>query len=767
MSHAHTKNITLRRAIAAAIAGMGVLALLGSPARAAAPTDAPSASAGDTLQEVVVTANRRTENSQQVPIAISAFSADTVGQLQIADARDLASEVPGLLFDREANSSIPFLRGVGTPVGQSGDEPSVAMYVDDVYIPAGSASLANFNSIERLEVDKGPQGTLFGRNATGGVVQVFTKNPSATPSVDVRIGYANYDTTSSSAYATGPLTRTLAGNVAIYQSNQHDGWGKNLLTGNPAYKEWDDGGRAKLLWAPTDKTSFLLTYDFDETRTETGVDLRPFPNTLAVPGLPGPAGYYDLNDADSRSVTYQQGISLKATSDFDAFRVVSISAWRYTHPYFDFAYDPVPVPIAYANVFFPETTYTEELRLLSPDSSRVRWILGTFYFNDSAGYNPLNLTGLAFEPFPFIDTYGVQKTISWSGFADATYPILKDTDLTAGLRYTADERTLLAKTVLPGAAIPAPNSPQNASWDKLAYRLNLDHHFTADVMAYVAYNRGFKSGVFNTVINPLSPIGPPVQPETLDAYTVGEKAEFFEQHLRVNTEFFYYKDKNIQVQEIKGPATFLSNASSATFKGVDLDVTMLPVERLSIVGSIELLDGRYGSFVDGQYFVYEPTGGNCAFGPVAAPYPPYCGLGVGSPGAPPGFNRTSWNLSGNKTIDSPPFSAAVTINYRIPSRVGEFDPNLSFTHMGDYYANVDNGLGQVAPSSRFNDKQGIINLLNAALAWHSSDEHWSAQLWVKNLTGVKYWSNAQEDAFTTQYSAAVPRRYGVNIATHW
>src|SRR5262249_48250787 len=163
-------------------------------------------------------ANRREELNQRVPLGITAVSVDTAEKVGITDAQSLAARVPGLLFNRQANASIPFLRGVGTPVSESGDEPSVALYIDDGYIPAGSASMANFTGIDHMEVEKGPQGTLFGRNATGGVVQVFTRNPTDKPELKVTAGYGNYNTGSADLYASGPLTQQLLANVSLYWS---------------------------------------------------------------------------------------------------------------------------------------------------------------------------------------------------------------------------------------------------------------------------------------------------------------------------------------------------------------------------------------------------------------------------------------------------------------------------------------------------------------------------------------------------------------------
>jgi iron complex outermembrane receptor protein len=768
------KRAAVRAACITAISGLGAFVLLDCPVRA----QEAAAAGGEALQEVTVTANRRTENLQQVPIAVSVITGEMAGSMGVVDTMSLANAVPGLEFNRQSNASIPFLRGIGTPVGQAGDEPSVALYVDDVYIPAPQASLFNFNTIDRLEVEKGPQGTLFGRNATGGVVQVFTKNPTSTPSLDVEAGYANYDTYYYNGYATGGLTDTLSANIAGYASNQHNGWGTNLFSGNPAYTGWDNGGRAKLLWAPNDKFSALLTYDIDVTRTEVGVAYRPWPGTLAVPGVfPAPEGFYNLDERDSRAINHQQGASLKLNANFDSFQLVNIASWRQMETSQNFSYNSIPdiapnLPLAYVSISTPVTTWTEELRLLSPASSRIRWIGGVFFMHDQAAYDPLNFQGAITMGLPYINTYGFQTTKSWSGFADGTLPITDKFNFTGGFRYTSDHREATAGTgtipipgLNPTGFLPASNSPQSHTWNEPTYRAVFNYQFTPDLMGYVGYNRGFKSGFYNLVVLPFSPIGPPVQPELLDAYTLGEKGEFFDHRLRVNTEFFYYKDKDIQVDEVNGAATFITNAASATFKGVDLDVTWLPVDRLTITAAIEVLDGKYDSFPNGQYWVYQPVaGGNCAFTVVPGGPLPCGGLST-----PPNYNPTTgnWNLGGNKTIQSPPFSSYLSASYRVPSTMGPFDLNLAWTRTGSYYADADNGRGQVAPSTHFNNKQLILDLINASVNWTSPSGRWHAQLWGRNLANQKYWSFALQDAFETQYSANAPLTYGVTVGMHF
>jgi iron complex outermembrane receptor protein len=772
MISVENERAALRAACVTVIAGLGALSLVNEPARAQEATGA-----SDVLQEVTVTANRRQENLQNVPIAVSVITGEMAGSMGVVDTMSLANAIPGLEFNRQSNASIPFLRGIGTPVGQAGDEPSVALYVDDVYLPAPQSSLFNFNTIDRLEVEKGPQGTLFGRNATGGVVQVFTKNPTSTPSFDAEVGYANYDTLYYNGYATGGITDTLSANIAAYSSNQHNGWGTNLFNGNPAYTGWDNGGRAKLLWTPNDKFSALLTYDIDVTRTEVGVAYRPWPGTLAVPGIPAPEGFFNVDDRDSRAINHQQGASLKFDANFDSFQLVNIAAWRQMETSQNFSYDSIPdiapnLPLAFVSISTPVTTWTEELRLLSPSSSRFRWIGGLYYMHDQSAYDPLNFNGAITMGLPYINTYGWQTTKSWSGFADGTLPVTDKFNITGGFRYTSDAREATAGTgtppipgLNPTGFLPAPNSPQSHTWNEPTYRAVLNYNFTPDFMGYVGYNRGFKSGFYNLVVLPFSPIDPPVQPEILDAYTLGEKGEFFDHRLRVNTEAFYYKDKNIQVDEVKGAATFITNAASATFKGVDLDITWLPVDRLTITAAIEVLDGHYDSFPNGQYWVYQPaTGGNCAFSAVPGGPLPCGGLST-----PPGYNKATgnWDLGGNKTIQSPPFSSYLSLAYHIPATIGPFDVAAAWTRTGSYYADVDNGAGQVAPSTPFNNKQLILNLVNASLTWTTNNGHFRAQLWGRNLANQKYWSFALQDAFETQYSANAPLTYGLTLGLHW
>jgi iron complex outermembrane receptor protein len=723
------------------------------------------------LPYVIVTANRRPESNQQVPVGVTTISADDAEDVGITDAQSLAAVVPGLLFNRQSNASTPFLRGVGSPVGQSGDEPSVALYIDDVYVPAGSASMARFISIDHIEVAKGPQGTLFGRNATGGVVQLFTRNPTDKAELKVTAGYGNYDTRSADMYASGPLAEQVLANVSAYWSNQSEGWGRNTTTGVPAFRSREYGTRIKFLWNETDRTKALLTLDFDKTVTQQGLGFTAFPGTGSLDplppfpngGFPPAPGYYDpTENFNSDGDVRQYGASVKITHDFNRSRLVSITAYRDTRNDYVLDEDTGPLPLVNVQLATPETTFTQELQLMSQPGAGIAWIAGLFYFNDKAGFDPIHFTGAGFAPLSFVNSYGILTAQSYAVFAQTTATIFSGTHLTGGARFTSDQRTVRAGAMLGNdAPVPAPNSPQSKSWSSPTGRLVLDHQFTPDIMAYVGYSRGYKSGLFNPVVLAGDPIDKPVDPETLDAYTIGLKSEYLQRKLRVNIEGFYYDYKNIQVTQILSAVSHITNAARATIKGIDLEISAVPTDRLVLTASIEAMQGKYDSFPNGTFFVYDPaTGGNCTFAVAAPPAPVPCG-GV----RPPNYDAATgtWDLRGNHTIQTPPFSASLIGQYDVPTPLGRFDINLSWTHTGNYYASADNGKGQIAPSSSNNDMQKLMDVFNGSLGWRSSNRDLEVRLWAKNLKNLRYWSYADEISFATFYSPAPPRTLGVTV----
>ena len=749
------------------------LTVILGPASGAVAQSLPPAGAGEdpvaatddqsTVSEIIVTANRRRENLQDVPIAVTAISGDQAMKAGVTDTQSLVTLVPGLTYNRASLWSTPFLRGVGNNNGQIGNENSVSLYIDDVYLPASTAAWGNFNSVAGIEVLRGPQGTLFGRNATGGVVQINTKDPTSEPAIDISAGYANYATVSGSLYATSRLTENLSANIALYGTKQNHGWGRNFATGNEAYRAWNYGGRIKLLWTPSSATEVRLTLDHDTTRAQQGVESRPHDGTLTSLGYPPVGGFYDVNqNIDGYAQIRQSGVSLKVSQDLGHWaKLVSISAYRYTKAFLLFDLDGGPTNALYTANNPIERTGTQELRIISRAQDPLSWVFGVYYFNDRAGLYPFTLGGSFEAPHTLGQAVNNVRTRSYAAFAQTRWAILDGTHLTTGLRYTIDNRSISDQVSFDGVPAAVRNSPQSAHFHRLTGRISLDQRLARDLLGYVAFNRGYKSGFFNFI----SPLGTPpfaippvIKPETLDAYTAGLKTEFFRRRLRANIEGFYYKYRDIQVQQTLAGSSFITNAASARIKGIDAELTAVPATNWTVSLSAELLHARYTDFVGGPFVVYKPTGGNCTANTALPAHSACDQIQFSRTGAYP-----ATNLNGNSMIQAPPFSLSAMTEYRLPTAIGPLTFSASWSHSGGYYSDADNGRGQLNPSV---DRQQITDLVAGSIGWQSSDQRWAVTLWGKNLTGAKSWSYNNESSFITKYSPAPPRTYGITLAAH-
>ena len=218
---------------------------------AAFAQDAPQAAEEQGgLEEIVVTAQRRAENLQEVPIAVSAMTASTLADTGIDATRDLPQVIPSVQFTRSGPSGLFFVRGVGTTNAAAGEEGANAVYVDNVYMADLGQTINYFNNIERIEVLKGPQGTLFGRNATGGLIHVITREPGDETVLDGEFGYANYDTVTARAYVAGPITENISADLAVTNYHQNDGWGRNLTTGGKNFSSRAKGTETRIANSP-------------------------------------------------------------------------------------------------------------------------------------------------------------------------------------------------------------------------------------------------------------------------------------------------------------------------------------------------------------------------------------------------------------------------------------------------------------------------------------------------------------------------------------
>jgi iron complex outermembrane recepter protein len=709
-----------------------------------APQAADSAEDGtdSTLEEIVVTAQRRSENLQNVPIAISAITGATAQRIGVTGPDTLAVAAPSLQFQRTSgNGGVPFIRGIGSSQAIAGSEAPVAMYLDDVYIGTPSATIFSFNNIERIEVLKGPQGTLFGRNATGGVIQVRTKRPSQKQQLDAFVGYGRYDTVGGSLYANTPLSDVLAVNIAANGKHQRQGYGRSFTTGEDIFKGWEYAVRGEMLWEPSSETSALLTADYTRSKGDIGLNVVLRPGTVAVGGGTNQGKFVSLNTPPDFSRNSQYGVSLRLDHDAGWARLVSISAYRKSSLFYVVDQESVPLIIT-ATIDTNTKNLTQEFQILSAEDSRLKWIAGSFFMRSRAAYDPFHLTGSSQAPFKFTDLVNHQTLTSFAGFGEVKYDVLPDTNVTVGLRYTRDSYDLsTARFNDVGQPFPGQTFEKEATFSKWTYRAILDHNFTDDVMGYASYSRGFKSGGFNLTAPGVAPGAPAVLPEVLDAYEVGLKTELFDRMLRFNIGAFHYDYSNLQVTVVIPGASRTVNAATSRVKGVDVDFTFAPTRRFTLSGGFAYLDGKYTSFPNGPLYVPNPA--------VCTPVPQTTGPLSG------GNAQCAADLAGNRTVRTPKFSGSITAAYTLPSDVGDFTLSTTLYHNSKFYWEPDNRLTQ--PN---------YNLLNATLAWVSSSGRYEARLWGKNLFNEYYFNYSNEATLRDSGSPAMPRSYGVTFGVH-
>ncbi|MCP3730304.1 TonB-dependent receptor [Sphingomonas sp. MG17] len=712
-----------------------------APAEADAGDPASSSAAqqsGGGVAEIVVTAQRRSENLQRVPVVVAVSTQDELQRAGISDVQNLKLVAPGVEVQSLNGSALPIVRGVGSKAIGAGIETPVAIYVDDVYIAAATSTLLSFNNIAQVEVLKGPQGTLFGRNATGGLIQVRTLEPTSTATGRVAFTYGNYQKARVDAYVSGGLTKDLAGDIAFSSTTMGKGYGRNLVNGAEVYKiDHDFGVRSKLLFRPSDATSFKLIGDYSSARNSM--------NAAKIgPGATAPAPYgpaftgrtWDIAVDEPPLVKNEQGgVSLRIDQDLGDIQIASITAYRKSTVYSSFDFDYTATRGRYAEFKVRDSQFSQELQLLSPSGGSLTWVAGAYYFKASARY-PFAIArfaGPAVIPTnpPTIQqtTRAEQKTDSISGFGQATLAVTDGLKLTAGLRYTSEKRTLADATQFltrtDGSTVTlVPLYTESRRFNKLTWRLAVDYQFTNDLMAYASYNRGFKSGGFN----PQTLTAGSFRPEVLDAYEVGFKSTLFDRKLRFNASGYYYDYKDVQLIRALPIGTGIYNSAKAEIYGVDVEAVARITNELDLRVGYQYNHGEYTSFPGAQVAVPRAAGG---------------------------YAITTGDVSGNTTVLSPKSTLSATGTYTVPVGGGSLEFSGTYYHNSGYFHEPDNVIRTPA-----------YDQLSGSIQWNVENGLF-VQLWGNNLTNVAVPAvDGVQSLGTTGLRRTVwaaPRTYGATV----
>lgn len=430
------------------------------------------------------------------------MTADALASRQINNSLNLEAAVPNLTLPQNGVSVTPFLHGVGSSQSNPNDEPSVATYIDGVYIPSVTGNVFSFNKIERIEVLKGPQGTLFGRNATGGVIQIVTRDPDPDrAALNVSLGAGNYGIMEGRGYGSAPLGGAAAIDLAVvYDSN--NGFGKNLTLNQRIFRKEQIGLRSKLVIALGPDTKVKIAGDYSHLDSS-GADYQLARGVIGADGVSTyPGRRNTINEFANKGNNEIYGASVRLDHDFHALRFASISAYRHVRGLFALDQDATPAPIVRADIHQLAENKSQEIQFFAPQGSKIDWLIGGFFFDAKFAYDPLTIGGLAADatfanPNPSISLFGNQGTRSYAVYGQATVPLTSTTKLTGGLRWTHDRQKTNGYTAVGVFIVPhAPNPlcpgavadyPQQQSVGKITWRVAIDQQFSEDILGYLSY----------------------------------------------------------------------------------------------------------------------------------------------------------------------------------------------------------------------------------------------------------------------------------------
>jgi len=731
-----TIAILRRPAIGSLLAGVCAVWSAPSLAQSAAATstvqlngmtqDAASSDAGP--GDIIVTAQRRNERLQDVPISVVSLSPMQVANAGITSNADLGQVTPGLVSAAQYGYFQPHLRGIGTTAPSASVENPVAVYVDGVYYGVEAGSILSLAGIKNIEVDKGPQGTLFGRNATGGLIQISTLDPEHDFSGVGSATLGNYLTGGGSLYITGGITSNIASNLSVYYQDQSDGFGKNFYNGKDVSYSRDLSVRQKTLFTPGDRDKILLTLDYSQNNSAPVIIPAPGTVPLGGPAYTGPRhsadGFFQPVQNEK-----QGGVALKIDHDLDFATLESISAYRRSRLYTSIDGTLVTDPDFALNIALTDshTQVTQELLLNSKPESPITWTAGFFFYDAIAKYDPVELQGGLLAPLTSFFTNSNSHAWSEAAFAQASGKIAKATTLTLGFRYTWERRrfseTQSGFFADGSGGVFGSVSGQKQSVAKPTWRISLDHKLNSNMLIYASYNRGFKSGGFDDQQLPVRTY----QPEKLDAYEVGSKNTFMNGQFQANIAGFYYNYRNVQTVAYPAGTEIIYSAPKATIYGIDADFRIQPQRDFSVTVGLEWLHAKYGNFPDAQLSTPDPAGGTIL---------------------------SSFNAVGKQLPLAPHWTIDIGPNYVMPLGNGaKIDFAVAFSFNSGFYYEPDNRL-----------KQGSYTVTNVSAAYTTGSGLWTLRLWAKNLTQTAY-TTGQYAQTNGDYAAyAPPRTFGATLS---
>jgi iron complex outermembrane recepter protein len=730
----------------------------------------------NTIEEIIVTARKREERLQDTPISITAFSAQDIEARSIHELSDIGAFTPNMEITPGAvnggNSAQVFIRGVGQLDWMVTGDPGVGIYVDGVYLARTVGGILDLVDIERIEILRGPQGTLYGKNTIGGAINLVTSLPDGELDGYAEVTTGRYDRMDFKGSIEFPIVSDQLSAKLSVVSNNRDGYGKRLADGGELGDEESLSGRGILRWLPTENLEVILSIDGTKSRESmTSRDLVavvPTPTMGLYTLLTGPydeqflteSPYDTFGTGSNFNELDVWGASITATWDFDNGSFKSISSYRELESASGLDPDGSPKDVIDEVDLVDQNQFTQEIQWISTAfDERLDWLIGAFYSQEDAkaildvkilselypalealpgAVIPLGppgsgapILGGAGNPFNAIldlDVFNFNdvEVESYAVFGHGTFQLTEQFSITAGARYTHEKKKYnLFAIHRRSNTFAVPESEVSESWDAFSPKVGLEYQWTSDLMTYVSATRGFKSGGFNG--RPAASNGiQPFDPETLWSYEIGVKSQWFDDRLQMNAAAFFnnYKDIQLKIDTLDGNgnfATFIENAAKAEVMGFELEFIARLAPGLDIMGGLGLLDAEYTKVKPGAEVTKD-----------------------------------------HEFTETPKRSFNIAAQYEFPMfGIGSMSFRTDYSNKSKVYHNTIN-TEEVA--------QNAVGLLNMRLTFEETEGKWVVALFGTNLTDKKYIMAGTGVMESLGFAEAIysrPREWGLSFKYHF
>ena len=720
-------------------------ALLGGSAWAVLATAASAAEASTPSQgvgEIVITARRTAENLQKTPVSVTVMNQAQLDAQGAKNTTDLQGVVPNMNIVQgrgQADATNIYIRGVGQPDALQTFDPAVGVYVDDVYYPRIVGSMFDLLNLRDVEVLRGPQGTLYGKNTIAGAIKIDTEQPGDRLRAGLDLSYGDYNSVIAKGFVMGPVTNTLSLGVSAL-SETHDGYVRDTLSGRTYNNQDTQSVRGQAVWRPTSNFRLAVTADYtmEHPHLTAGQPTSTLSDAFGIPldvitSVPQWNWKAQLgSDLPNKEPLMSNGVSAVATWDVNSnLTLKSVTSFRHLQYDYFIDIDSTPLEIGDVQVAVHDNTVSQELQL-NYKGGPWNVVAGFYYMHEHiVSAQDAYANDYIANPFPFFAASTFLRTIaddlntdSVAGYGNAIFAVTDQLHLSAGVRVTEETKKYAFTTsifsdnpLFDGTYTPVFQQDPK-TWTNASPMVSADYQITPEAMVYARFAEGFQSGGFNGRSDSASTGTLPYGPETLYSYEVGAKTDWFEHRLRLDGDIFYndYRDFQASVGTFQpGPGGVntavdaVINAGGLDIKGAELELTAAPTSQLRLDAEIGYLDARYSKFLDTMYI-------------------------------------TATNPTGSRTWETPAFSPKWTVRLGASySWDNVFGGRVTLSDQARYRSTtalaIDNSTVNEQPYPGMWQPGYWVD--DAQLVWDSSDRHFSLGLYAKNLSDAAYRTDAE------------------------